>query len=161
MIFRKAKMTDVEAIHRLINEYAQLGLMLARSRSSLYECLREYTVAEADGKVIGVGGLHILWGDLAEIRSLAIASEYAKMGIGKRLVGFLEEEANELGIPKIFALTYQPGFFAKCGFSEIANKELPPKVWKECINCPKFPDCDEYALVKILNTSNNYSRMFD
>jgi N-acetylglutamate synthase-like GNAT family acetyltransferase len=100
MIYRKAKMADVEAIHGLINKYARLGLMLARSRSSLYECLREYTVVEADGQVIGVGGLHILWADLAEIRSLAIASEYAKMGIGKRLVGFLEEEANELGIPK-------------------------------------------------------------
>ncbi|MGI6065224.1 MAG: N-acetyltransferase [Bacillota bacterium] len=160
MIYRKAKMADVETIHGLINNYARLGLMLARSRSSLYECLREYTVVEENSQVIGVGGLHILWADLAEIRSLAIASEYAKMGIGKRLVGFLEEEANELGIPKLFALTYQPDFFAKCGFTEISNKELPPKVWKECINCPKFPDCDEFAMVKILDASNNYSRMF-
>lgn len=150
MIFRKAKMTDVEQIHSMINKYAEMGLMLARSRSCLYEGLREYTVVEKDNKVIGLGGLHILWSDLAEVRSLAILPEYIKLGIGQKLVQVLEDEAKDLGLPKVFALTYQPGFFVKCGYSEISHKDLPQKVWKECINCPKFPDCDEHALIKLL-----------
>ncbi len=150
MIIRKAIMSDVEAMHSLINKYAEKGLMLARSRSMFYESLRDYTVVENDGAVIGVGGLHILWADLVEVRSLAIAPDYAKKGIGKQLVQVLEEQARELAIPKIFALTYQPGFFAKCGYTEISNKDLPHKVWKECISCPKFPDCDEHAVIKEL-----------
>ncbi|MBO8168201.1 MAG: N-acetyltransferase [Thermoanaerobacteraceae bacterium] len=150
MIIRKAIMSDVEAMHSLVNKYAEKGLMLARSRSAFYESLRDYTVVEENGEVIGVGGLHILWSDLAEIRSLAIAPGYVKQGIGRKLVEVLVEEAKELEIPQVFALTYQPVFFIKCGFKEIANKDLPHKVWKECINCPKFPDCDEYAVIKEL-----------
>jgi len=150
MIFRKAKMTDVEHIHSLINKYAEMGLMLARSRSSLYEGLREYTVVEDNGRIIGVAGLHIMWYDLAEIRSIAIAPDYTKKEIGRELVRVLEEEAKSLCLPRIFALTYQPGFFVKCGFEEIPNKDLPQKVWKECIDCPKFPDCDEHAVMKVL-----------
>ncbi|ATW27297.1 N-acetyltransferase [Candidatus Formimonas warabiya] len=150
MIYRKARMTDVEAIHGLINNYAEVGLMLARSRSSLYECLREYTVAEKDGAIIGVGGLHILWYDLAEIRALAIAPEYSKQGIGRQIVSLLEKEARDLGLPRLFALTYRQEFFVKCGFKEVDKKELPQKVWKECIDCPKFPHCEEQAVIKIL-----------
>jgi len=150
MIIRKALMSDVEQMHGLINKYAEKGLMLARSRSLFYESLRDYTVVEDKEKVVGVGGLHILWSDLGEIRSLAIGPEYVKKGIGKQLVEVLEAEARELELPRIFTLTYQPGFFSKCGFTEISNKDLPHKVWKECINCPKFPDCDEHALIKEL-----------
>lgn len=150
MIFRKAKMTDVEKIHALINKYAQEGLMLARSRSSLYECLREYTVVEEETQIIGVGGLHIHWSDLAEVRSIAIIPSFVRQGIGQKLEAVLEEEANDLGIGKIFSLTYRPDFFSRCGFREVAHKDLPQKVWKECINCPKFPDCDEHAMVKFL-----------
>lgn len=148
--YRKAKMTDVEAIHGLITKYAKEGLMLARSRSSLYECLREFTVVEDDGQLIGVGGLHILWSDLAEVRSLAIIPSFVGRGIGQELVAVLEQEARDLGLPKIFSLTYQTEFFTKCGFGEVAHKEMPQKVWKECINCPKFPDCDEHAMMKTL-----------
>jgi amino-acid N-acetyltransferase len=150
MIYRKAKMADVESIHALINNYANDGLMLARSRICLYEGLREYTVAEDENTIIGVGGLHILWHDLAEIRALAVAPEYTKMGIGRQIVSLLEQEAKELGLSRLLALTYQPGFFIKCGFHEVEHKDLPQKVWKECINCPKFPNCDEHAVMKLL-----------
>jgi len=150
MIYRKAKMSDVESIHSLINNYAKEGLMLARSRSCLYEGLREYTVVENDGTIVGVGGLHILWHDLAEVRALAIAPEYARMGIGRQILALLEQEARELELPRLFALTYQPKFFTKCGFQKVEHKNLPQKVWKECINCPKFPECDEQAVLKVL-----------
>ena len=151
IIIRKAKMADVEGMHGLINSYAQQGLMLARSRNTLYENLREFTVAEADGKVVGVAGLHILWEDLVEIRATAIDPEYIKQGIGSQIVESLIQETKELGIPKVFALTYQPGFFAKNGFQLVPMDSLPHKVWKECINCPKFPKCDETAMLLELN----------
>ena len=146
--FRKAKMSDVEALHKLINELAEDGLMLPRSRSVLYESLREFTVIEDDGEFIGGGALHIIWEDLAEVRALAIKPEYHGKGIGKLLIKELTNEAKDLGIPQIFALTYQVEFFKKCGFEEITKEKMPQKVWKDCINCPKFPNCDEVAVIR-------------
>ena len=125
---RKAKVTDVENIHALINYYAQRGLMLARSRSMLYQFLREFIVAEEDGVFLGAGGLHIIWEDLAEIRALSLVEQAVGKGIGRRLVGKLIEEAKHLGIPQVFVLTYQPGFFIKCGFHEIPKERLSTKV---------------------------------
>lgn len=147
MHYRKAKISDVEHIHQLISNYAGQGLMLGRSRAMLYEGLREFTVAEKDGKVVAMAGLHIIWEDLAEVRALAVDPEYVKTGVGRGLVEKLIEEARELEIPRLFALTYQPGFFEKCGFHIVEKEELDRKVWKECINCPKFPNCDENAMV--------------
>jgi amino-acid N-acetyltransferase len=144
---RKARMTDVEAVHALINAYAQQGLMLARSRKMLYEGLREFSVVEEDGQVVGVGGLHIVWQDLAEIRALAVGPGYTRNGVGKQIVSALLAEAKELAIPRVFALTYQPVFFERCGFVQVDKDALPQKVWKECINCPQFPNCNESAMV--------------
>ena len=147
MRFRKPKFTDVIAMQELINVNADLGLMLPRSRNAIYETLRDFTVAEQDGKLIGVGALHIIWDEMAEIRALAIAPDAKKQGIGRKIVGLLVDEARELGVKQVFALTYQPGFFTKCGFAEVPKENLPHKVWKECINCPKFPNCDETAMI--------------
>lgn len=147
--YRKAKIEDVENIHKLIMSHSTRGLMLARSRQSLYENVREYIVAETeDGEIVGVGGLRILWNDLAEVRSLVITEEYTYRGIGSHLVAALEAEARDLGLPKLFALTYQAGFFEKNGFKEVHHKELPQKVWRDCIDCPKFPECEEVAVIK-------------
>ena len=148
LIFRKAIMNDVEELHSLINHYAHQGLMLARPRSLFYEALREFTVVEEDGKFLGTGGLHIIWEDLAEIRALALASAAQGRGIGAKLVEVLVDEARELGISKVFALTYQKDFFEKCGFILVEKEDLSQKVWKDCINCPKFPNCDENAMVR-------------
>jgi amino-acid N-acetyltransferase len=150
MIFRKAKFSDVEAIYHLINDYADKGLMLARSRNILYESLLEFTLAEEDGVIVGIGALHLCWDALAEIRALAVAPTVIKTGVGRQIVAKLTEEARELGVQTIYALTYQPGFFAKLGFTETAKEKLSHKVWKECINCAKFPNCDETAMVKTL-----------
>src|SRR5665647_691278 len=119
MKFRKAKFTDVEPIHALITYYADKGLMLARPRTLLYESLREFTVAVEQDKVIGVGSLHIIWEDLAEIRALAVAPDYASIGVGRGLVKNFISEARDLAIPRVFALTYQDGFFEKCGFTVV------------------------------------------
>ncbi len=150
MIIRKAKLSDVEKIHQLVNYYAEKGLMLSRSRSVLYEYIRDFAVAELDGEIVGTGALHILWIDLAEIRALAVKEELFGKGIGKDLVDFFLNEAKELDIPKVFTLTYQPGFFDKCGFNTVVKEDMPHKVWKECINCPKFPNCDEICMERII-----------
>lgn len=147
MLFRKARITDVESIHALITHYAHEGLMLARSRAMMYEFIRDFSVAEANGKVIAAGALHILWEDLAEIRALAVSPDFTKQQIGSGLVSSFVKEAWDLGIPKVFALTYQTDFFAKCGFHLVSKDILPHKVWKECIECPKFPNCDENAVL--------------
>ena len=148
---RKALIQDAENIHRLINSYANQGLMLARSRNMVYECIREFTIAEDDnGEFLGVGGLHIIWEDLAEIRALAIEPKAVGRGLGKSIVEAPVEEAKQLGIKRVFSLTYQKEFFEHCGFRLISKEEMPTKVWKECINCPKFPNCDELAMIRDL-----------
>jgi len=147
VIFRKAKMSDVERIHQLINEYAAKGLMLGRSRNMLYENLREFTIIEQDGEFLGTGALHIIWENLAEVRALALPEKATGRGLGKLLVAKLVEEAKSLEIETVFALTYQTEFFEKCGFNTVKKEDMPQKVWKECINCPKFPHCDEVAMV--------------
>ncbi len=148
MIFRKARISDTEYMAPLINQYAEKGLMLHRTISFLYQKIRDYTVIEKSGEIIGVGGLHIFWKDLAEICSLAIKPENLNNGLGFRLVETLLEESRDLEIDRVFVLTYQPLFFEKCGFKRIEKESLPQKVWTECINCPKFPNCDEIALLK-------------
>lgn len=146
MIYRKATFKDVEAMYKLINDYAEQGLMLGRSRNVLYESLRDFILAEDNGEVVGMGALHLVWDELAEIRATAIAPQVVKSGVGRNIVKALIEEGKNLGIKNIFTLTYQPGFFIKQGFTELSKDQLPHKVWKECINCTKFPNCDEIAL---------------
>lgn len=144
--YRKAKFADVEQIFNLVNVYAAEGLMLARSRNNLYETLRDMYVAEEDGKVLGVGGLHIVWDEMAELRTLAVDKGALRRHIGGNIVKHLIEEGKTLGIKRVFTLTYQDKFFASLGF-KIANKDtMPQKVWKDCIDCPKFPNCDEIAM---------------
>ncbi|MEO2066575.1 MAG: N-acetyltransferase [Desulfurobacteriaceae bacterium] len=143
---RKARITDAERIQFLINEYAKLGLMLPRSIQSIYESIRDFWVYEEKGEVLGVCALTIFWGDLAEIRSLAVDSKHTGRGIGTALVKRALEEAQEFGIPRVFTLTYQVKFFEKLGFKVIDKERLPHKIWRDCINCVKFPNCDETAM---------------
>ncbi len=143
---RRAKLSDVDEIFGMIQMYVKDGILLPRSRESLYENIQVITVATLNGQVVGTASLHILGKDLAEIRSLVVANEANGKGIGKLLVKKIIEEAEQIGIPKLISLTYQVEFFEKCGFSVIQKTEMPQKVWKDCINCHKFPDCDEIAM---------------
>ncbi len=150
MDIRKAKIKDAPFIHELINEYAKDGVLLPRSLSSIYENIRDFFVATDNEKVIGVCALHIVWEDLAEIKSLAVEKNYVKKGIGKALVERCLEEAAYYDIKTVFVLTYQVDFFKKMGFKLIQKETLPHKIWGECINCSKFPSCDEIAMSKLL-----------
>ena len=147
MKIRKAKISDLKQVHKLINEYAKKEEMIPRSLSELYENMRDFFVCEYNANICGVCALHIMWEDLAEIRSLAVGSEYQKVGIGKNLVRQCLKEAKLLGLQKIFALTYHPEFFKKLGFVDIDKSSLPQKIWGDCLRCPRFPGCDEYAVI--------------
>ncbi len=148
---RKARIGDVPVMHRLINEHAEAGVMLGRPLSELYENLRDFWVIDGeDGVVIACCALHINWADLAEVRSLAVDRRFQRRGLGSRLVDACLEEARRMGLSRIYALTREAVFFESCGFTRIAVDQLPRKVWGECIRCPKFPECDEVAVVRDL-----------
>ncbi len=162
-VLRKALMCDVKHLYNLFLEYSRAGEMLPRSMSDIYEHLRDFYIAEIENEgeegeegsggagrapdVIGACALTIVWEDLAEIRSLAVKKPYTRKLIGTELIKKCIEEAKFFKITNIFALTYKPQFFQKSGFKIIDKSELPHKIWSDCINCVKFPDCDETAVM--------------
>ena len=147
-MIRYARMEDVKEIHILLHYYAKKGLLLACSISSLYDRLRDFVVyVNKEDEILGVCALHITWENLAEIRSLAVREESQGKGIGAKLVQQCMNEAEMYGITSIFTLTYQPGFFRKQRFKDIDKRDLPHKIWSDCIHCSMFPDCDEEALM--------------
>jgi len=148
MQVRSAKITDVKAIHALINYYAERDKMLFRSMADIYESLQAFTVAELNGRVVGCCALQIIWSDLAEIKSLAVDEANTDKGIGKMLVAAATEQARQLGLPRVFALTLDQAFFEKLGFEMVQKDALPMKVWSDCAACPKQQNCDETAVVK-------------
>jgi amino-acid N-acetyltransferase len=153
IIIKKAVAADIEPVHKILNFFAERGILLPRSLSELYEHLRQYFVLKTEpvGIVQGVCGLGICWKDLAEIQSLAILEDHQGEGFGRKLVEACLEEARLLELNRVFTLTYVPDFFRKLGFKEIDKSRLPHKIWADCLKCPKFPDCDETALMLDLN----------
>ena len=148
MMIRKAKISDVRSIRALLAHFADQGLLLPRSLSEIYDHLRDYTVMEtSDNNIVGVTALNICWEDLAEVKSLAVREDYQDKGMGRQLVEQCLSEAVALGVRRVFTLTYQTEFFEKLGFKLIDKNSLPQKIWADCIKCPKFPDCDEIALL--------------
>jgi amino-acid N-acetyltransferase len=146
----KAEIADAQAIHDLINLYAQRGEMLPRTMGEVYENLRDFYVVREDGQLLGCVALHIVWSDIAEVKSLAVAEEAQSRGLGSLLVNATVEEGRNLGLERLFALTYRPAFFERLGFVQADVMTLPRKVWNECYRCPKFPSCNEIALVRDL-----------
>ncbi len=149
-MIRKAVIKDVKPIHKLLSYYADQGLLLPRSLSELYDHLRDHFVVEDKhqlNSIIGVSALGICWEDLAEIRSLAVAKQYQRKGLGSQLVETCLEEARSLGLKKVFTLSYIAGFFSRLGFREVEKSVLPHKIWGDCLKCPKFPDCEETAMM--------------
>ncbi|WLR52073.1 N-acetyltransferase [Bacillus tianshenii] len=149
MKLSKAVVTDIEPIFDMIASYAKEGLLLPRTKLSLYENIQCMTVAKEAGEVVGCGGLHVLGHDLAEIRSLVVAPNQKGKGTGKAIVEKLMEEAASLGVEHVFSMTYQVGFFEKCNFELVENKDqMPEKIWKDCLKCPKLRNCDENAMIR-------------
>lgn len=148
MNVRNAKVSDVKAIHALVSSYAERDRMLFRSPADIYENLQTFSVAELDGRIVGCCALEIIWADLAEIKSLAVDEAQKGKGAGRLLVGAALEQAAELGVPKVFALTLEPQFFEKQGFAIVEKETLPMKVWSDCARCTKQQNCDEIAVIK-------------
>jgi amino-acid N-acetyltransferase len=147
----KAEIHDARDIHDLINLYAQRGDMLPRTMGEVFENLRDFfVVREASGEFLGCAALHIVWADLAEIKSLAVRELAQGRGVGSVLVEAAVTEAGNIGLERVFALTYRPAFFERLGFVQANVMTLPRKVWNECYRCPKFPSCNEIALVREL-----------
>jgi len=146
-MLRKAQIRDVKDIQKLLTFFASRGDMLSRSLSELYEAIRDFYIVEEEGRLIGTAALHIVWEDLAEVRSVAVAGDAGRKGVGSQVVQACIDEARALGLKRVFCLTYKPEFFAKFGFRIVDKSELPHKVWGDCMKCVKFPDCDEIAMI--------------
>lgn len=147
MEIRKAQTGDAVQIHALVNHYAGQQQMLPRTLLSIYENIRDFYVAVEGSRVLGCSALHFTWGDMAEIRSLAVDETSGKRGIGRALVEANIAEAREHGLVQVYAFTYVKDFFAKLGFRVVAHESMPRKVWMDCLNCHKFNCCDEIAMV--------------
>ena len=151
-------MADVEQIHAVVTHFADRDEMLHRPLNEIYENLRDFWVARHDGEFLGCVALHLLWVDIAEIKSLAVREDRQLKGVGAALVGACLDEARRIGLPRVFALTYKPGFFEKQGFHIADVMQFPRKVWNECYRCPKFPSCNEIAVVIDLAATETATR---
>ncbi len=141
---RKAELRDVPAIFEMINHYAAERVMLPRPLTDLYECVREFWVAEGEGgEATGCGALKFYNAELAEIRSLCVAPGDQSRGAGRALAERLLTEAESYGLKTVFALTLVPEFFFKCGFREVARERFPMKVWRDCLRCERYFHCQE------------------
>jgi amino-acid N-acetyltransferase len=149
-MIRKARVKDVKAMQDLIGRFASRGEMLPKSLSELYDQIRDFFVYEENQTLLGACALHVSWDDLAEIRSLAVQENYWGKGVGESLVRACVKESKELGVQRVFALTYRSEFFKKLGFEKVDKSTLPHKIWADCLRCVKFPDCDEDAVLLVL-----------
>ncbi len=150
LTIRKASMSDIHPLLELINGYAAKGVMLPRTEFEMSENIRDFTLVYSGESLYGCGALHFYSPTVGEVRSLAVHPEVKSQGIGRVLVQALEEEARQFHLQSIFAFTYVEKFFARLGFNEVERGELPLKVWKDCLRCPKFLSCDEIAVLKYL-----------
>jgi amino-acid N-acetyltransferase len=149
-MLRKARVADVPAIGALVEHYARQGVLLPKPLGRIYQGVRTFLVWEEAGQVLGCGRLEVVWEDPAEIGSLAVSEALRGRGAGTAIVEGLIDEARDLGIPRLFALTYQVRFFEKLGFQVLPKEDLPQKIWKDCLACPKYDRCDEVAMERVL-----------
>ena len=164
-IIQHARVGDVKGILDLVNWMAKQDLMLPRGPQYVYENIRDFVVvidkAEFDGfrdtgkvegrKIIACCSMHVLWEDIAEVRSLAIHPDFQKTGLGKKIVEYMVEDAKRMGIKHLFTFTLAHDFFEALGFEKRNREDLPSKVWGECSRCPKFFKCDEIGMIMEIN----------
>ncbi|BAG13837.1 acetyltransferase [Endomicrobiia bacterium] len=147
MNIRPARVMDVKEIHKLVEYHANNKEMLHRSLSAIYENIQEFVVLESEDNIVGCGALHVSWENLAEIKALAVSDKYKGQGFGRKIVKILQDNAKNLGVSRVFALSFKPKFFIKLGYEIIPKETLPHKIWSECINCHLFSECGEVPLL--------------
>ncbi len=144
---RPAEVGDIQGIKALIDPHVETGIMLPKTLTQLYESVRDFQVCVEDQRVIGAGALHVLWEDLAEIRSIAVHPKFHRRGLGSKIVDALIEESRALGIRRLFTFTLAVEFFQSFGFLEYPRNDIPPIVWVECSKCSKYYNCDETGMI--------------
>ena len=144
---RRASVKDAAQIQALVMQYAKKDELLPRSLNEIYENIRDFVVIEKKGKIIACGALHVCWEDLSEVKSLVVSPRNKRKGYGGRVVKQLLLDAEALGVPKVFALTYQVDFFKSMGFKQVSMNSLPKKIWVDCVKCVKFNNCNEIAMI--------------
>ncbi|MEN3121315.1 amino-acid N-acetyltransferase [Janibacter sp. LM] len=133
LTIRRARTSDVREIRALVTPLAERRVLVSKDTVAYFEALQEFRVAEVDGRVVGCGALHVMWEDLAEIRTLAVADDVLGRGVGGRLLEALTEEAVELGVRRLFCLTFEVDFFTRHGFTEIEGQAVDPDVYVELL----------------------------
>ena len=133
LLIRPARTTDVRAIRTFIDEYSSDGRLLSKATVTLFEDVQEFLVAELDGEVVGCGAVHVMWEDLAEVRTLAVDPRFTGRGIGSALLGALLDRAREVGVKRVFCLTFMVRFFEAHGFTEIDDTPIDPTVYAQLL----------------------------
>lgn len=147
----RPRVEDAVEIYKIIAFFAGKNIMLPRTLNEIYENLRDFWIYKKNKRIYGCCALHIIgWQDLAEIRSLAVKGPFQNKGLGRLLVERCLREAKELGIKRVFVLTFIPDFFKDFGFKPISKNKLPHKIWTDCLRCAYFPNCKEVSLIKRL-----------
>ena len=144
---RKAQLPDARRIHELMAAYVTEEILLPRSLGEISENIRDFTVVEHRGQIVGCGALHFYGTDLAEVRSIAVDAARQRRGAGRRLVEALLAEARQHRVERVCLFTRIPDYFARLGFAPAAHESLPQKIWKDCLKCPRFYRCDETPMV--------------
>lgn len=147
-MIRKAKVSEVPEIREFLTDQEQHGI-IPRSLAYLYANLRDYFVVEIckEGSIIGVAALHLCWDGVGEIRSLVVRPAVQGGKVGSALMTICLHEAKELGLKQVFLLTLIPDYFKRFGFKVVTRNDLPPIAWADCVNCVKFPDCNETPMI--------------
>jgi amino-acid N-acetyltransferase len=145
-VVRRARIDDIPGIATVMARYVEQNVLLPRPVSELYQCVREFHVAERDGRIVACAALRLLWRDLGEVRSLAVQPDAHGQGLGQVLVAQVVADARALGLPRVIALTREVQFFERCGFRVEPRDAVPRKVWTDCVRCPRRHACDEIAV---------------
>lgn len=133
VIIRPARTSDVRQIRKIVDSYVENKRLLSKETVTLFESVQEFTVAEVNGEVVGCGALHVLWEDLAEVRTVAVIESMHGKGIGHKILERVLEKAQEVGVKKVFCLTFETKFFGAHGFQEIEGTPVAPEIYEEMI----------------------------
>jgi amino-acid N-acetyltransferase len=156
---RRARTSDVQAVRHLVDTYADDRRLLSKATVVLYEDVQEFHVAVDAGEIVGCGALHVMWEDLAEVRTLAVSPSHHGHGVGTALLGRLIEAARELGIHRVFCLTFETGFFARHGFEVVHDVPVDPDVAAELLQSPDEGVAEFLDLARVKPNTLGNTRM--
>ena len=132
-VVRRARAADIRAIRALVRPFAESRVLVSKDAVTYYESLQQFRVAELDGEVVGCGALHVMWEDLAEVRTLAVSPRAKGAGVGSELLEALVQDARDLGLRRLFCLTFEVDFFTRHGFAPIEGQAVTPEVYAELV----------------------------